>query len=411
MKRWNRTRAMPPVPARLTSILERLGVSVGAGMQTTNHLLGRLDTAVKEVMMSRLESRRTLEVYRAAIEAAPVALVVTDHTGIEIARSRVATTLLSGGASATLSDLSLQDLMIKAAAVGETQHDIIESFGPPRRTLSLVAVPLSATKTETETRPVLALIEDTTEWRRAELARRDLVTNISHELRTPVGAVALLAETIAGEDDPDTIRRLAGRLEIEATRLTSTLQDVMALSRLEAVGTSERQFVDFSDLVGFCTARFRHNAESVGMTIVVDNVEPDLNVHADRSLLTTAIDNLLDNAVKYSDKGKPIHVALHKTMRATGSFAELSVQDSGIGIPMRERQRIFERFYRVDRARSRDTGGSGLGLAIVRHVAVSHDGQVEVDSLEGVGSTFTFRIPLLDAMPGTAGSEAHSATV
>ena len=241
-------------------------------------------------------------------------------------------------------------------------------------------------------RPVLAVIEDTTEWRRAELARRDFVTNLSHELRTPVGALALLAETIAGENDPGTIRRLAGRLEVEATRLASTLQDVLALSRLEAEGSGERQAVDLSDLVRFCVARLRPNAESMGISLIDDEIASGLIVIGNRPLLMTAIDNLLDNAVKYSDKGVPVRICVRET---TEGNAEVSVADSGVGIPVRERQRIFERFYRVDRARSRDTGGSGLGLAIVRHVAVSHDGSVDVDSLEGVGSTFTLRLPLV----------------
>ena len=343
--------------------------------------------------MERDDAIQRLAIYRAAIEETPAAIVLSDCDGVELTRSKAAAALLNGGAAAVLSGPVLRNLMNRAATASEGLHEIVEAFGPPRRTLSLTAVPLPISGTR---RPVVALIEDTTVLQRAELARRDLVTNISHELRTPVGAVALLAETIAGEDDPATIRRLAGRLEIEATRLTSMLEDALALSRLEAAGTTDRQDLDLSELIRFCVARLRPTAETVAIELIADDVESGLVVHGDRALIMTAIDNLLDNAVKYSDKGRPVQVVARRVISTDQRQAVITITDHGIGIPMRERQRIFERFYRVDRARSRDTGGSGIGLAIVRHVAVSHDGQVEVDSLEGTGSTFTLKLPLVE---------------
>ncbi len=390
MNRWSRPRAVPPTSARLAEILGRLGVRVAPNTTDTDGLLLRLDAAIRALDVNRAAANHLLDIFRSAIETAPIALVLVDDRGEEITRSEFASVLTSGGATAAVSERALGILMARAAAADETQHDVVEVFGPPRRTLSMTAVPLPVGD-GVAARPVLAVIEDTTEWRRAELARRDFVTNLSHELRTPVGALALLAETIAGEGDPGTIRRLAGRLEAEATRLSSTLQDVLALSRLEAEGSGERQSVNLSDLVRFCVARLRPNAESMGIALIDDEIAPDLIVVGNRALLMTAIDNLLDNAVKYSDKAEPVRVRVGAT---TEGSAEISVVDAGVGIPVRERQRIFERFYRVDRARSRDTGGSGLGLAIVRHVAVSHDGSVDVDSLEGVGSTFTLRLPL-----------------
>jgi two-component system, OmpR family, sensor histidine kinase SenX3 len=391
MNRWSRSRAVPPASARLSEILGRLGVRVTQGSADTDGLLARLDAAVRALDVHRAAADHLMQIYRAAIESAPIALVLIDDSGEEVARSQLASTLTSGGATAAVPERALRLLVAKAATADDAQHDVVEVFGPPRRSLSMTAVPLPIGD-GVAARPVLAVIEDTTEWRRAELARRDFVTNLSHELRTPVGALALLAETIAGEGDPGTIRRLAGRLEVEATRLSSTLQDVLALSRLEAEGSGERQSVDLSDLVRFCVARLRPNAESMGISLIDDAVVSGLAVIGNRSLLMTAIDNLLDNAVKYSDKQEPVRVSVGA---ADDGWAEISVVDSGVGIPVRERQRIFERFYRVDRARSRDTGGSGLGLAIVRHVAVSHDGSVDVDSLEGVGSTFTLRLPLV----------------
>ncbi len=393
MASLSRPRASKEVTARLQRMLSRLTATPAVVSGSIDDLLNTLEREVDEVVRVKALSVRETRTLHAAIVNAPAAVAVFDQRGVEIVRSSAANSLISGGLAAVLPMRVLQGLVAKASATNETEHEMVEVFGPPRRSLSLYAVPFS--DSASDFRSTVAVVEDVTERQLANAARRDLVTNISHELRTPVGAVALLAETLADEQDPEVIRHLASRLELEAQRLTATLQDVLSLSRLEEARSSERQDLNFGELVKFCVGRLRHNAELVGISLEIERLDRNVTVHGDRLLLMRAVDNLVENAVKYSDKGEPVRIRVKSITRPEGSYAELSVQDGGIGIPQRERHRIFERFYRVDRARSRDTGGSGLGLAIVRHVAVSHDGHVDVESAEGVGSTFTFRIPLV----------------
>jgi two-component system, OmpR family, sensor histidine kinase SenX3 len=387
-------------------MLARLGATLSSdATESTADLLYLLDRAIDRRIGDYDSVAGELSVMRGAVAAAPVALVVVDSGGREVCASDSAAGLLAGSVSAVLPRQVLQSVVQRAVYARASCHEAVDVFGPPSRTLTVTAIPVPNPPEPTSgvgapygnACPVVVLIEDTTEIRKAEMARRDMVTNISHELRTPVGAVALLAETLTNEKDPDTIRHLAGRLEIEAERLAATLHDVLSLSRLEAAGPADRSVLELGELVRVCCAKLQQSAHVVGIDLQVGRISADLQVTGDGSLLRRAIDNLLENAIKYSDKGQPVVVEAFASSRPDGEFATVTVKDSGIGIPLRDRQRIFERFYRVDRARSRDTGGSGLGLAIVRHVAVSHDGHVDVESLEGVGSTFTLRIPLANS--------------
>jgi two-component system sensor histidine kinase SenX3 len=236
---------------------------------------------------------------------------------------------------------------------------------------------------------VLVVVEDTSERRRLENVRRDFVANISHELKTPVGALALLAETLLDEDEPDVVKRLAERLANEAFRVGNTIDDLLELSRLEVATGLANDKVPVAHFVGDAADRVRPAAEQRGISIEVGGMPARLTVVGDRRQLVSAVTNLLDNAVKYSEPGSSVDVAA----RTDGAWVDVTVGDRGIGIPRRDLERIFERFYRVDRARSRETGGTGLGLAIVRHVASNHRGEVRVESREGVGSTFTLRLP------------------
>ena len=239
---------------------------------------------------------------------------------------------------------------------------------------------------------VLVLAEDQTESRRVEEVRRDFVANVSHELKTPVGALALLAETVEdAADDPEAVRRFAGRMRYEASRLTSLVQDLITLSRIQAAEpVPDPAPVKLDAVVAEALDRCRMKAGARGIELV-ETTDSDLVVLGDEDLLVTALRNLLDNAVDYS----PEHTRVLVTAtRASDYTAEISVADQGIGIPERDRERIFERFYRVDPARSRATGGTGLGLAIVKHVTVAHGGNVTVWSKVGAGSTFTLRLPL-----------------
>jgi two-component system sensor histidine kinase SenX3 len=236
----------------------------------------------------------------------------------------------------------------------------------------------------------LAIIADITEKRRLEAIRRDFVANISHELKTPVGALSLLAETIISEDDPQVTQRLAERMVSEATRLANTIEDLLVLSRIESEERPQREPVPVHGVVAEAVTRIRPAAENAGIDLDVPDVGAHLETHGDRRQVVSALFNLLDNAVKYSDPGSEVAVLV----TGDDDTVRISVQDRGIGIPAKDIERVFERFYRVDRARSRETGGTGLGLAIVRHVATNHGGSVSVTSQEGDGSTFTLRIPV-----------------
>jgi two-component system sensor histidine kinase SenX3 len=215
------------------------------------------------------------------------------------------------------------------------------------------------------------------------------VANISHELKTPVGALGVLAETLAGEHDPDVVARLAERMQQEAFRVARTIDDLLQLSQIEAGELPSRDPVPVHLVLAEAVDRTRAAAEMQGVTLHVDEPSPRLCVVGDRRQLVSALANLCDNAVKYSDRGGAVRLCA----RTDGTWVEIDVADEGIGIPGNDLERVFERFYRVDRARSRDTGGTGLGLAIVRHVVQNHEGSVTVRSREGEGSTFTLRLP------------------
>jgi two-component system sensor histidine kinase SenX3 len=251
---------------------------------------------------------------------------------------------------------------------------------------------------------VLLLAEDQTESRRVEEVRRDFVANISHELKTPVGALALLAETV--EDavhDPEAVLRFAGRMRQEASRLTDLVQDLIMLSRIQAAEpVPDPTPVEIDTVVAEAVDRCRMKASAQGIELTAAG-ETGMMILGDEDLLVTALRNLLENAVAYSPEKTRVLVS---TRRAGTRTAEVSVADQGIGIPERDLERIFERFYRVDPARSRATGGTGLGLAIAKHVTVAHGGTITVWSKEGAGSTFTLRLPLrTSSMPTTGGSQ------
>jgi two-component system, OmpR family, sensor histidine kinase SenX3 len=257
---------------------------------------------------------------------------------------------------------------------------------------------------------VLLLVEDQTESRRVEEVRRDFVANTSHELKTPVGALALLAETVEdAADDPEAVRRFASRMRQEAARLTNLVQDMITLSRIQAAEPIPDPVpVALDAVVAEALDRCRMKASARGIELVAVGGH-GLSVLGDEDLLVTALRNLLENAVAYSPDKTRVDVS---TRHAADDAVEISVADQGIGIPERDLERIFERFYRVDPARSRATGGTGLGLAIVKHVTAAHGGKVTVVSSEGAGSTFTLRLPLrIDAVTvdGIAPAMARSA--
>jgi two-component system sensor histidine kinase SenX3 len=234
---------------------------------------------------------------------------------------------------------------------------------------------------------------------RLEATRRDFVANVSHELKTPVGAVALLAEAVLGAaDDPHEVRRFSTKILNESTRLGALVTELIALSRLQgAERLPELATVEVDEVVREALARCRLAAESADIRITVDPPSA-LLLDGDATLLITALANLVDNAVSYSMPGRPVSVS----RRLVDGFVEIAVTDRGLGIAPEHQERVFERFFRVDQARSRATGGTGLGLAIVKHVAANHGGDVRLWSRPGTGSTFTLRVPAHPVGPENA---------
>lgn len=289
---------------------------------------------------------------------------------------------------------------------------------PRRGTGRGEALAVSARVAPLGSRLVLLLVEDLTEARRIEAVRRDFVANVSHELKTPVGALSLLSEAVMdASDDPEAVTRFAGRMQIEATRLTNLVQELIDLSRVQNDDPLEdSEPVRVEELVAEAIDRSRHTASTKQITMATNVWTPeglgddgargtgaaDLRIWGNRGQLAAALGNLVENAVNYSPARTRVGISARRIAGpgtaglSPGSgpgLIEIAVTDQGIGISEKDRERIFERFYRVDPARSRATGGTGLGLAIVKHVAASHGGEVTVWSSEGQGSTFTLRLP------------------
>ncbi len=283
------------------------------------------------------------------------------------------------------------DALLRAvrAARSSGERGVLPWEPPARRLVSGPAV-MEARIAPLDGGLVAVIVDDRSEARRVDDVRRDFVANVSHELKTPVGALSLLAEAVEdASDDPEAVRRFAGRMHHEAARLSTLVNELIDLSRLQGDDPlSHAEVIAVDELVAVAVDRGRLHAEAKEITLAVGG-EHGLSVFGDRKQLLTALGNLVDNAVNYS----PPRTKVALSARAVEDDVEISVTDQGIGIPESDLDRVFERFYRVDPARSRATGGTGLGLSIVKHVCSNHGGEVVVWSVEGAGSTFTLRLP------------------
>jgi len=240
---------------------------------------------------------------------------------------------------------------------------------------------------------ILLLADDRTEVTRTEEVRNDFVANVSHELKTPVGAISLLAEALeSSADDPEAVRRFAKRTHKESARLAALVQDIIELSRLQGANVAQQgRAVDINTVVAEAVDRSQLPAESKAIDLVVGG-HADAMVYGDQDQLVTALRNLIDNAIRYSPENTRVGVGI----RSKDGLVAVSVTDQGEGLSPEDQERVFERFYRVDAARSRHTGGTGLGLSIVKHVVANHGGEVTLWSQPGHGSTFTIRLPELE---------------
>jgi two-component system sensor histidine kinase SenX3 len=329
-------------------------------------------------------ARRSLETLRAA-------LVVVDPSD-EVVLANPAAHRMGVVRDRRISHGTLRTLVRQARSgldTGETVRDT-ELDLPRGRMLDPLAVRVRVAALGLGGHVVLQ-VEDVTEVHRVAKVRRDFVANVSHELKTPVGALQLLAEAVSdATDDPEAVRRFAARMQHESDRLGRLVHEIIVLSRLQgAEPLPEPVAVSVDRVVTEVLDRSRATADARQIT-VVSGGERGLEVSGSESQLITALGNLVDNAIAYS----PEHTRVAIGIRQRDALVEVSVSDQGMGIAEADLDRIFERFYRADPARSRATGGTGLGLAIVKHIATNHGGSVDVWSVEGSGSTFTLRLPV-----------------
>ena len=321
------------------------------------------------------------ESWRVVIDALPLGVIVVNADGDEIIRNGVASSVSGARHAEVLVDVVAEKLL-RFALTGSIVEEEVRLAGPPQRVLVVRAMPL-------QDNGAMVTIEDITEQARLDQVRTDFVANVSHELKTPVGAISVLAETLEGETEDELVLRLSGRMVSECERMARTIDDLLELSRIEMGGEMLVAPVKLKDVVREAVERAQPLAEHKNIALKVDDRE-DATVRGDFFQLVSAVGNLVDNAVKYSDEGSSVEIQI----TSNAQNAQIAVQDHGVGIPTDSIERIFERFYRVDRARSRGTGGTGLGLSIVRHVATNHGGDVSVSSREGEGSTFILRLPV-----------------
>lgn len=325
-----------------------------------------------------ITARRLSEV----VGVLPVGVLVVDEDGAVVTENaRLLSPTPDPGINLLVHQASLEAAH-QCAGSGDPVSREVHLHGPPAHLFEITARRLGSGE-------VVCLVEDVSERRRLADVRRDFIVNASHELRTPIGALALLAETLEREDDPVTLHRLAAHITREAERAKSLLEDVLGLAKLEGGEASDRAEVDLAWVAREAIGRLAALAQQTGVTVELVAHEP-VSITGNADQLVSAVANLVDNAIKYSAPGGRVEVVVDRE----GRSGRVLVRDNGRGIPTRDIDRIFERFYRSDRGRDRRTGGTGLGLAIVRHVVENHGGEVKVESQEGEGSVFRLYLPV-----------------
>ncbi len=296
---------------------------------------------------------------------------------------------LRNNAAASMTGVRYVDILIEQAV--DEMIAQVEQTGPGDRILEAIAGTtrfLQIWGYKLDQQRIVVTVENITAQSRIETVQTDFVANLSHELKTPIGAVAALADSLSGETETEVVWRLAERIVSESHRMARIVDDLLDLSRIEFSGTEDWTEVDLAPVLMEVVGINQHAAKRQGLGLSLTGA-PKLDVLGDRSQLVSSMSNLVDNAIKYSEPGGIVSIE----SSIVGQEVVVAITDHGIGISKQHQDRIFERFYRVDKARSRATGGTGLGLSIVRHIVLEHGGTIEVESVEGIGSTFTVRLP------------------
>jgi two-component system sensor histidine kinase SenX3 len=398
------------IAQRLSALGARLGNAhpdddgrVETALSYLEQVTGAASEAVSETSADAIRLRRSLDTL-------PLGLVLCDESGTVVYRNEQADGLMTSRYGDAIAAQAVTELLAEAWDGGGAERTV-DLYGPPRRTLTVRAALIDDGR-----RPlgVIAMIEDVSERRRLEEIRRDFIANVSHELKTPMGALGLLAETLLAEQDQAVASRLAERIHLEAFRVSRIIDDLLDLSRLESEGTPTRELVPVVLVMAEAIERIRASGDQHGIEFTFEEPDPGVIVFGDRRQLVSALSALLENSVVYSTSGGIVTVsstigedklsaadeegqALDEAQglpTVVVRTVRVAVADKGVGIPAKDLDRIFERFYRVDPGRARQTGGTGLGLSIARHIAQNHGGRVEVESREGEGSTFTLVLPL-----------------
>src|SRR5665213_3153990 len=381
------SRGVRELRQRLTALGSRLGAdSLVDEPRRLEDVIGYVEHATASAAETVADASADAIRLRRALDSLIQAVIVCDEHGETVFRNTRAIALMGNRHSDAIAVQAVDELL-RTTVPGTSEERTLELYGPPRRTLVVRSQSIDNGQRALGT---IAVIDDVSDRRRLEEVRRDFVANVSHELKTPMGAIGLLAETLLEENEPEISQRLAQRIHTEAFRISRIIDDLLDLSRIESEESPPREPVLVNLILGEASERVRAAAEQRGVEVALVEPSPPVAILGDRRQLTSAVYNLLENAVKFSPDAGVVHL---KGGVDNGEVV-ITVKDSGIGIPTRELERIFERFYRVDHGRSRSTGGTGLGLAIVRHVAQNHHGTVSVESREGEGASFTLHLPI-----------------
>ena len=341
----------------------------------------KLNNAIKsESLVTAKVPEDQLERFMDALDLLPIGIVIVDLKQDRRVRNNAAAAMTGVRYVDILVDQAV-DAMIDEIKVAKSGKRILEAVAGTTRYFKISGQSMDDQRG-------IVTVEDITEKSRIDTVQTDFVANLSHELKTPIGAVAALADSLNGETQTEVVWRLAERIVTESHRMSRIVDDLLDLSRVEFGGTEEWTDIDLATVLVEVVSTNQHAAKRQGLGLSLTG-SAELLVRGDRSQLVSVFSNLVDNAIKYSEIGGVVNV----NSAVKDDEIMVSVTDHGIGIAERDQKRIFERFYRVDKARSRATGGTGLGLSIVRHIVLEHGGAIDVRSEEGVGSTFTVRLP------------------